>query len=92
MAHAGPGAESDVYDCLVLTYLSLNRCVTRVCCKSARHWLAAPAQLHTCNRWVWRRSAAVQVITAGIVVAYITHDDRPVSVKPARSEATWRLV
>jgi len=42
MAHAGPGAESDVYDCLVLAYLSLNRCVTRVCCKSARYWLAAP--------------------------------------------------
>ena len=34
----------------------LNRCVARLCCKSARHWLtAATQQLHTDNRCVWRR-------------------------------------
>ena len=34
----------------------------------------------------------MQAITADTVIAYITHDDRPMSVKPAQSEATWRLV
>ena len=37
----------------------------------------------------------IQAMTADTVIAYITYDDRPnniTSVKPARSEATWRLV
>jgi len=34
----------------------------------------------------------MQAITADTIIAYIAHDDRPIiSVKPARSEATWRL-
>jgi len=34
---------------------------------------------------------SMQAITADTIIAYIAHDDRPISVKPARSEATWRL-
>jgi len=87
----------------ILYNLHLNRCVARVCCKSDRHWLslmAARQQLHTDNRWVWRRSRpsrhdsfrCMQAIAADTVIAYITHDNRHDSVKPALSEATWRLV
>ena len=62
-------------------------CVARVCCKSARHWLTvAPYQLHTDNRWMWRRPRppgrahcliCMQAITADTVIDYITHDDVP---------------
>jgi len=68
MTRAGSSTEVDklfvhVYKVACFTahenfssYLYLNRCVAGVCCKSARHWLtAAPQQLHTDNRWVWRR-------------------------------------
>jgi len=35
----------------------------------------------------------MQAITADTAIAYITHDDQYItSVKPAQSEATWRLV
>jgi len=34
----------------------------------------------------------MQAIAADSVIAYVTHDDRPISVKPARSETTWGLV
>ena len=72
-------------------YLYLNRCIARVCCKSARHWLtAAPLQLHTDNRWVWRRPAVVFQMP-DTVIAYITHDDRPnISSVSSRHVASLR--
>jgi len=57
-----------------------------------------PTATHTDNRgcgigyrdmWQLLCFRCLQVITADTVVAYITHD---VSIKPARSEATWQLV
>jgi len=56
----------------------LNRCVARECCKSARQWLtAALKQLHTDNRWVWRRPRwrrPRQLLCFG---CNYSHDDRP---------------
>jgi len=66
----------------------------KVCCKSARHWLTAlPWQLHRDNRWMWHRPAVVFQMPDTYRLHY---QRRPaqyiISAKPARSEATWRLV
>jgi len=87
--------------------LYLNRCVARMCCKSVRHWLtAAPQQLHTDNRWVWHIGHRdIQLLCFRCTQSacdncrhrYRLHYPRRpaqyiISVKPERSEATWRLV
>jgi len=66
----------------------------KVCCKSARHWLTAlPWQLHRDNKWMWHRPAVVFQMPDTYRLHY---QRRPaqyiISAKPARSEATWRLV
>jgi len=63
-------------------YQSLNHCVARVCCKSARHWLtAAPSNstqtTHACGVDQLLCFRCMQAITADTVIVYITHDDRP---------------
>jgi len=68
-------------------YQSLNHCVARVCCKSARHWLtAAPSNstqtTHACGVDQLLCFRCMQAITADTVIVYITHDDRP-NISPA---------
>jgi len=78
-----------------------NRCATRVCCKSARHWLTGAhsnsAQMTDgCgvgNRDTWQLLCfrCMQAITADTVIAHITHDDRPnISLASRRHGATRR--
>ena len=62
--------------------LSFNRCVARVCCKSARHWLTVPpsnSTQTTDGRSVGQLLCfgCMLAITAHDVIAYITLDDRP---------------
>ena len=61
---------------------SFNRCVARVCCKSARHWLTLPptnSTQTTDGRGVGQLLCfgCMLAITAHDVIAYITVDDRP---------------
>jgi len=70
-----------------------------LCCKSARHRLTAlPQQLHAdgCGVGQPLRFECMQAITANRHCYRLHYPRRPAqyiaSVKPARSDATWRLV
>jgi len=64
-------------------YSFLHRCVARMCCKSARHWMtAAPPSDSTqitdgCGVGQLLCFRCMQTITADTLIAYFTHDDRP---------------